>query len=75
MRARAFQVYDRVRWHTLYHEEQGRFLRKASTASRDGDAADRSVTDGDSDPEIGEQEEGTQGEGTPTQSRQAAGLS
>jgi len=30
MRARAFQVYDRVRWHTLYHEEQGRFLREVA---------------------------------------------
>jgi hypothetical protein len=26
MRARAFKVYDRVRWNTLYHEEQGLFL-------------------------------------------------
>ena len=26
MRARAFQVYERVRSNTLYHEEQGRFL-------------------------------------------------
>ena len=30
MRARAFKVYDRVRWHTLYHEEQGRFLREVA---------------------------------------------
>ncbi len=26
MRAREFQVYDRVRWNTLYHEEHGLFL-------------------------------------------------
>jgi hypothetical protein len=26
MRARAFQVYDSVRWNNLYHEEHGTFL-------------------------------------------------